>query len=157
MITTEKILTLIESELEKQQVFVVEIEVKPDNHIMLYLDSMTGVTIDQIVFFSREINDNLDREIEDYELYVSSAGLDMPLRHIKQYIKNTGRKVEVLRADGTKLKATLTKAENDFFEIQFEQTVKVEGKKRKQTVITTQQLTYNEVKSVKVIPDFGKN
>ena len=65
----EKILALIESELEQQEIFVVEIEIKPDNHIMLYLDSMTGVSIDQIVFFSREINSKLDREIEDFFLF----------------------------------------------------------------------------------------
>ena len=45
---------------------------------------------------SRNIEHNLDREKEDFELSVSSPGLDQPFVVPQQYLKNIGRKISAI-------------------------------------------------------------
>ena len=54
---------------------------------------MNGITIDECASLHRHIENNLDREKEDFELQVSSPGLDMPFAVIDQYYKNEGEKL----------------------------------------------------------------
>ena len=158
MITEQKILDIASPLIEEKGMFVAEIEIQPTNKIVLYLDGFNGVTIKDCVDVSRSIESTLDRDTEDFELLVSSAGIDMPLRHIKQYEKNIGQEVDVLSNDGLKYVGEITSVTSENFEITFEERVKIEGKKKKkQNVIKKLVFTYNEIKSVKVIPSFGKN
>ena len=154
MITEQKILGIVAPLLEEKEMFVAELELKPTNKIFLYVDSLKGVKISDCVDVSRLIESTLDRETEDFELSVSSAGLDLPLRHIKQYEKNKGQQVEVIATNGLKFKGELTGYTEEHFVITFEEKIKVEGKKKKQTVTKSETFTYGAVKSVKVIPVF---
>ncbi|MDD7276333.1 MAG: ribosome assembly cofactor RimP, partial [Bacteroidales bacterium] len=78
MITKEQIIKLAEEALEGSDKFVVNVSISKNNVIGLYLDSDSSVTIDDCVKVSRYINERLDRDVEDYELNVSSAGIDEP-------------------------------------------------------------------------------
>lgn len=100
MITKEKILELAQEHLQDSPRFLVDMTVSTDNQIMLYIDGDENVTIAECVDLSRHIEFSLDREEEDFALNVSSAGVDMPLKFIRQYNKYLGANFEVKLVDG---------------------------------------------------------
>lgn len=88
--------------------FVVDIRVTPDNVITVEVDSPTAVDIDECAAITRRIEETFDRDTEDYELEVGSAGITSDFRIRAQYTKNIGNDVEVLTRDGRKLHGVLT-------------------------------------------------
>ena len=94
MITSE-IADLAHNHLSGTDKFLVEVLVKPGNRIYVFIDGDHGVTIDDCVALSRFIESKFDRETEDFELNVSSAGADQPIRLPRQYLKNIGRSLQV--------------------------------------------------------------
>ena len=84
---------------------------------------------------SRNVEHNLDREQEDFELHVSSAGLDKGLRVIAQYKKNIGRDVVVKLHEGGKFEGKMIEATPEKITIQTTRKERIEGKKKKQTIV----------------------
>lgn len=113
MIKKEQIAQLTEQCLEGSDRFITKVSIGKDNQINVYIDGDQGVTIDHCVEVSRFIEKNLDREVEDYELKVSSAGVDQPLVLIRQYIKNIGKPVEIIFHDGKKMQGSLTSVDSE--------------------------------------------
>jgi ribosome maturation factor RimP len=111
MISTKQINSLIEAGLKDTDIFHVETEVRKGNYIRVYIDSPGGVTIEECAKVSRIIESGLDRTIEDFELEVSSPGLNEPFRVLPQYLKNIGREVEVIRNDGIKFAGKLIRSD----------------------------------------------
>jgi ribosome maturation factor RimP len=107
MITNEMIIKLVEQHIQGTDLFLVGVDVKPGNAIRVHVDSPEGISIDKCVKISRFLNDQLDRDVEDYSLEVSSPGLGAPFRVKQQYEKNTGRMVEVSLVDGTRFEGTI--------------------------------------------------
>lgn len=101
MISEERIRRLIEEKIGEGPLFLVDLNIASGNKIRIELDGDKGISIDDCVAVSRHIEGSLDREVEDFELQVSSAGLDKPLRNRRQYVKNTGREVAVKLSDGS--------------------------------------------------------
>jgi len=99
MINAEEIRKTVEEKIEGTDKFVVEVKVRSGNRIVVLLDSDTGLSIDDCIKITRHIESAYDRETEDYDLMVSSAGIDQPYRLLRQYIKNIGREVEVSLKD----------------------------------------------------------
>ena len=95
MITKEQVATLTEEALANTDRFLVEVKVKPNNVIEVYVDSDTAVNIDHCAELSRYINEKLDRDVEDYELSVLSWGLSGALKMDRQLQKYVGKDVEV--------------------------------------------------------------
>lgn len=102
MISKEKIISLAEEALKETDRYVVNVTVGNDNVIELFIDSDTAVTIDDCVELSRFIEEHLDRDVEDFELSVSSAGIDEPLLVTRQYGKYVGGNVFITKDDGVK-------------------------------------------------------
>ena len=94
-------------------IFLVEVLVKPGNVITVHVDRPDGISIDECVKISRYLNENLDREVEDYSLEVSSPGLGGAFRVKQQYEKNLGRDIEVLYTDGIKVTGKLQEVKED--------------------------------------------
>ena len=117
MIKKENIAAVAESYLDERGMFIVKLSVSPGNVINLYIDGDQGVTIDDCVALSRHIEQHFDRDVEDYELRVSSAGADQPYVNLRQYKKNIGRQVEVITREGKKIKGKLLDATEDHIEI----------------------------------------
>lgn len=132
-------------------IFLVDFSIKSGNKITVYIDSFEGATVDDCISLSRRIEGNLDREIEDFELDVSSPGLDQPLRVLIQYKKNIGREVQVKTKDNKIFKGILISADENGFVI--ECTSKVEGKKSKQTVVEKLPFDYKNTET-KIIISF---
>ena len=86
-----KIESAVESAATNNDAFLVELELKPNNIIIAYVDSDNGLTIDQIKMINRQIESDLDRDVEDFNLTVSSPDLNRPLKTWRQYKKNVGR------------------------------------------------------------------
>jgi ribosome maturation factor RimP len=99
MITTSLIRKLAEEKTEGTQVFVLDVNIRKGNKILITLDGDQGVTIDDCVALSRHIESKLDRDEEDFELQVSSAGADKPLRMPRQYKQHLGRTLRVHLVD----------------------------------------------------------
>ena len=91
MISAESIAGLIKEELETGGLFLVEASVRPGNRITVYIDSFRGVTIDECIRISRFIEKNLDRDTEDFELEVSSPGLERPIRKREDFVRYADR------------------------------------------------------------------
>jgi ribosome maturation factor RimP len=107
MISTKQISSIVEAGLKDTDIFLVEAEVRTGNHIRVFIDSPGGVTIEECMNVSRIVESGLNREIEDFELEVSSPGLNSPLKVFPQYLKNIGREVEVIKNDGIKFSGKL--------------------------------------------------
>jgi ribosome maturation factor RimP len=148
MISEQLIHDLATSFLEGTDRFIIAVNVKPDNRIRVFIDSDTRVLIEHCIELSKYIESNLNREVEDFELNVSSAGLDQPYRIVRQYIKNIGRDVNVLKTDNSRLSGTLLSANENGFSIR-------ETKKEKKVITEIiHQLLYSEVKETKEIIKF---
>ena len=141
MIDAVRIREIAEAQMDGTDLFVVDVRVAPGNGIEVVVDSDTQVGIDRCVALSRAIEASLDREQEDFELTVTSAGIGQPLRMLRQYRKLIGREVEVVLKEGGKLVATLIDA------VEYQEKAAVEGKKRKELVTRRRELPLAEVKS----------
>ena len=131
-----------------------DIEVSPDNKIVVEIDHADGVWIEDCVELSKYIEDHLDRDKEDFELEVGSAGLGQPFKVPQQYINFIGKEVEVLNADGKKLKGTLKTVDGNLFTVTTQEKVKVEGKKRPVLTPVDHQFEMDKVKYTKYIISF---
>lgn len=93
--------------------FLVELEVKPNNVIIAYVDADEGLSMDQIKMINRKIESELDRDVEDFNLTVSSPDLNRPLKIWRQYKKNVGRFLKV-KFEDRQVEGKLEKVEQDF-------------------------------------------
>ena len=130
MIDKNVVKKLVEEWLQDKEYFLVDIEISQDNRIVVEIDHADGVWIEDCVALSRYIEERLSRNEEDYELEVGSAGLGQPFKVPQQYINFVGKEVEVLDADGVKVKGILKAVDGNDFTVGVEEKVKVEGKKR---------------------------
>ena len=130
MIDKNVVKTLVDEWLQDKEYFLVGIEISQDNKIVVEIDHADGVWIEDCVELSRYIEDHLNRDEEDFELEVGSAGLGQPFKVPQQYINFVGKEVEVLDADGKKVKGILKAVDGNDFTVGVEEKVKVEGKKR---------------------------
>ena len=101
MITEKSVINLVEQHIQGTDIFLVEVTVKSGNAIRVHLDRPGGISIEQCAEISRYLNGNLDREVEDFSLEVSSPGVGVPFKVKQQYEKNTGHVIEVILKDGT--------------------------------------------------------
>ena len=154
MIDKNKVREIVEEWLEGKEYFLVDVEVTPDDRIVVEIDHHDGVWIEDCVALSRFIEERLNRDEEDYELEVGSAGLGQPFKVTQQYINCIDKTVEVLDADGMKYKGTLLKVEEPNFTILTQEKQKQEGKKRPVLVSVERTFSMNEVKYCKYLIDF---
>lgn len=108
MIASSYIRQLVETHLQETKLFLVDVLVKQGNLITVIIDGYEPVTIDDCVQISRLIERSLDRDAEDFELKVMSAGADAPFQDERQYHKNIGRKVKITTKEGVKHQGILT-------------------------------------------------
>ncbi|HTL83448.1 MAG TPA: ribosome assembly cofactor RimP [Bacteroidia bacterium] len=157
MISTTLIRQLAEQKLTDpsfEGTFLVDVTVSATNKIRVTLDNFRGVNIAECVAVSRFIENSLDREQEDFELEVTSAGLDQPFRIFKQYEKNLGKLVDVKLADGRKFEGKLVAATEEQIEIEQQSKERIEGRKAKQLVTKKLSFPFSEVKETRVVIKF---
>ncbi|MEN6619650.1 MAG: ribosome assembly cofactor RimP [Rikenellaceae bacterium] len=154
MIHKETILNLIDNYLNDNSLFLVDIKINSENDIEITIDSSEVVDISNCVDISKIIGGGLDREIEDYSLTVTSAGLDQPFKILRQYLKFVGKEVEVVFKNGTKQIGTLSDAQEDKIELIFFKMEKVEEKKKREKIEIREHYSMTEIKSTKPFINF---
>jgi ribosome maturation factor RimP len=154
MIEKTVVQEIAEEFLKDTENYLVDIDVKPGNVIVVEIDNDCAVSIDDCVALNRFIESRLDRDVEDYELEVGSSGLSQPFKHLRQYKKNTGKEVEILLKNGKKQSGRLKDVTENQIIITVEKQVKPEGAKRKTTVDEDLVVAYDEIKYTKNIIRF---
>jgi len=155
MIDKEQVTGLVKKTIEGTDLFLVEISVKSGNNIQVLVDSPEGVSIDRCVEISRFLNEQMDREVEDYSLEVSSPGLGAPFRVRQQYEKNIGHDVEVVMKNGIKKKGELLVVKEDSIVIRTTEKVAPEGSQKKMRAIAVEkEIKLNEIKTTKAVISF---
>ncbi|MCD8265214.1 MAG: ribosome assembly cofactor RimP [Tannerellaceae bacterium] len=154
MIDKEKIKELVEEKLSGTTNFLVEVVIKPENLIVVEIDSEESVCIDDCVALSRHIEANMDRKEEDFELEVGSASITSPFKVLRQYVKNVGNEIEVLLKSGIKQTGVLKSADENGIVIAVEKKIKPEGAKRKITVEEDLSYSFEEIKYTKYLIRF---
>lgn len=145
---------IVEEWLRNKDYFVVDIVISPDNKIVVEIDHAQGVWIDDCVELSRFIESRLNRDEEDYELEVGSAGIGQPFKVLRQYTIHIGDEVEVLTTEGKKLHGTLKEADENQIILTTCQRIKEEGAKRPKMMEVDLTLNYNEIKYTKYLISF---
>jgi len=150
MITAQQVRTLVNDKLEGQTTFLVDLKVNPGNKIMIFIDGDNGASISDCKDIHRFIESCFDREIEDFELMVSTPGIDQGLQVKRQYSKNIGREVIVSLNDGTELKGALSEVDENTIKLKSRNREIVEGRKNKQWVDREHLIPFDSIKLTKV-------
>lgn len=151
MIQQTDIRRIVEEYLADTAYYLVDATVSADNRIVVEIDAFDGVSIDFCAELNHHIESLLNRDVDDFELEVGSAGLTEPFKVQKQYEKNIGNEVEVLTKDGRKLSGTLINVSAENFTISQQKLVKPEGAKRKVAVQEETTFAYSDIKYTKYI------
>lgn len=154
MISKTDLIEFINSRLEGSDHFLVDVTVSADNDIVVEVDSDDNVDIDFCIALSKAVEAQFPRDVEDYSLEVGSAGLTSPFKVLRQYLKNVGQEVEVLTADGRKLKGVLDQADETGFMLGVQKKVKEPGAKRPVVKTLQESFAYTDVKYVKATLGF---
>lgn len=154
MIDRNVVQNIVEEWLEGKDYFLVEVTVSPDDKIVVEIDHAEGVWIEDCVELSRFIESRLNREEEDFELEVGSAGIGQPFKVLQQYINHIGMEVETLTREDEKLCGVLKDADEQGFVLTVPRRIKVEGSKRPKVVEEDRAFTYEDVKYTKYLISF---
>ena len=132
MIDKSVVIESVEEWLQKGDYYLVDVEMTPDDRIVIEIDHADGVWIEDCADLSRHLQESLGDELGDYELEVGSAGIGQPFKVVQQYRSHVGKDVEVLTTDGKKVQGILKEVSPDetHFTVTFKEKQQVEGKKR---------------------------
>ena len=145
----EKILSIVDEAVAGRGCFVVDITVSKDNDIVVTIEKEAGdVDLEDCVSVNDAFLAAFDKDVEDYSLTVTSAGLDQPFKVLKQYRKAVGSAVEARFKGGKKIVGVLTEADEDGIRLRYSQKEAVEGKKKKEIVEHEDRFGFDEINSV---------
>ncbi|MBF6641183.1 ribosome assembly cofactor RimP [Flavobacterium sp. J49] len=151
----EKVTNLLEEGLiEKPSLFLVDLSISDSYKITVTLDGDNGVTLQDCIDVSRVIENNLDREAQDFSLEVASAGVSTPLKLVRQYKKNIGRTLKVKTATET-IEAKLEAASEESITLSWTAREPKKIGKGKETVEHQREIPYSEIKEAIVIIIFN--
>ena len=154
MIDKEFVKEIVEKHLKESSIFLVDVVIRPGNLIVVEIDSDESIGIDDCVALSRGIESQLDRDADDFELEVGSAGVTSPFKIPRQYKKNIGNEVEILTKGGQKLSGILKSSDDNAFVVTITKMVKPEGAKKKVAVDEDITFSYEDVKYTKYLIRF---
>lgn len=162
MIQKQTIIDLVDQFLlaTESESYLIDVTVSRDNQIVITLDNDETIDIDECAALSRYIDEHMDRDVEDFELEVGSAGLTSPLKTLRQYAKFEGEEMEVMMRDGRKLKGILGEADEEGFDLTWTAKEKVvdpvtgKEKKKKEEVTHQEHLLHKNVNRVQYVVTF---
>ena len=154
MIEKSTVSQIVNDWLEGKEYFVVDVNVSPDDRILVEIDHAEGVWIEDCVELSKYIESKLNREEEDYELEVGSAGIGQPFKVLQQYYIHLGCDVEVLTKGGIKYSGVLKEVDEERFVVTVQKKMKEAGEKRPKLVDEDICFTYDEIEYTKYLISF---
>lgn len=141
---------IVEKEVKKLNFFLIECKISTFNKITVVMDSMNGISVNDCALLSKRINRQLSRDIEDYELEVSSMGIGKPFKVKQQYLKTLGNMVVVETIDRRKFKGKLLKVNTDFIEIEIEKKIK-KDKNKSGLILLKEEINFDSIKTTKEV------
>jgi ribosome maturation factor RimP len=154
MIDKNVVKQIVDEWLQGNDYFLVDISISPNDKIVVEIDHADGVWIEDCVALSRFVEDHLNREEEDYELEVGSAGIGQPFKVAQQYVNHIGKDVEVLTAEGKKEHGILKSVDGNDFVITVKEKMKKEGAKRPVLVDVDKPFEMDHIKYTKYLISF---
>ena len=152
----EQVTQLLGQALEKNKsLFLIDFTISEANHIRVILDGDIGVTVDDCIAVSREIEHNLDRDELDFSLEVMSAGVSEPLEIPRQYKKNRGRTLKVKTKAGETIEAELIRVDDEVITLQWKAREPKPVGKGKVTVQKEAVIPYSDIVEAKVMITFN--
>ncbi|MBM3405170.1 MAG: ribosome assembly cofactor RimP [Bacteroidetes bacterium] len=142
----KEIRKVVEEKLEGTDKFLVEILIRPTNRVMVIIDGDHGANIHDCQELTRFLLHHFDRNLDDYELVVSSPGIDRPLTMIRQYKANIGRTLTIILENREKMTGKLTAVSQN--------NIQIEVPKTKKTPAETRNLPFNQILEAKIIISF---
>lgn len=139
--------------LEKPSVFLIDLTISDSFKITVNIDGDNGVILQDCIDLSRAIENNLDREEQDFSLEVASVGVGSPLKMIRQYKKNVGRTL-IVKLETQTIEAELVEANDNFIILSWEAREPKKVGKGKETVQKRQEIPYTEIKEAIVTVTF---
>ena len=157
MISKQRIEELANERIQDRdpELYIVAITIGNGNRILVELDhEQKGVSIEDCISVSRNIEHNLDREVEDFSLEVTSAGLSKPFRVLKQYIKNIGKAVKVKTGNHGSVEGILKAVNESEIVVTTKEKVRLEGKKKKVWEETDHTIEMENIKETNLVITF---
>lgn len=151
MIAKQEIIKVVEPKIKELDGFLVDVKVNTANVITVFFDRIQGVRVEHCLELSKYLEGYFDRDIEDYELTVCSAGLDNAFMVDEQYQKYIGEEAGVLLTNGKRKKGIILSFENDKLILEVEK--KMKGR-RKQYEIIEVVIPKEEIKETKLKINF---
>ncbi len=152
----EKVEQLLNQALENNpNLFLIDLEITPDNQITVIIDGDEGVTVEDCIAVSREIEHNLDREEIDFALQVMSAGVSTPLTMPRQYKKNVGHTLNIKKSDGEIIEGELQEVLETSIKLQWKAREPKPVGKGKVTVLKEAEIPFTEIETAKVMIIFN--
>ena len=151
MIRKEHIVELSEAFLKDSANYLIDVNVRSGNRISIFIENDEHVSIKDCIALSKHIESQLDREQQDFELEVSSPGIDSPFRHERQYLKYVGKEIEILMSNGDKFSGELLGSDSE--SIQYLPSKKGQRKKIDQSTNSKEAKTVliSEVKETRLV------
>ena len=155
MMFKNKVQTLLDAALaEREHLFLIDLSINEANKISVVLDGDFGVNLQDCIDVSRAIENNLDREEQDFSLEVASAGVSSPLKLVRQFKKNIGRTLKVKTTSSEEVEAELTAADDEKITLEWRAREPKKIGKGKETVDKKLELPYENIKEAVVIISF---
>ena len=146
---------IVEKELQnclknREDLFLIDLDISIDHSIKIIIDGDNGIKLEDCMYVSRSIENNIDRDKYDFSLEVSSSGAFTPLSSIRQYMKNIGRTLLIRTINDEKYEAELIDADSNQISLFWKQREKKPIGKGKITVEKKIDLLYKEIAEAKV-------
>jgi len=152
MLKDKEVRQLVETILKDSDLFLVDVNVRKGNYIRVLIDSHDGVMINDCARINQLLEAKLNRDKEDFELEVSSPGLDAPLKVFKQYLKNINNKVDVIKKDGIKISGKLIQVDHDGLILEINDKLKKPASENR--IDVSQYILFSDIKSTRVKINF---
>jgi ribosome maturation factor RimP len=130
---------------EKQSIFLIDIRITDAFKIIVTLDGDQGVALEDCINVSRAIENNLDREEQDFSLEVASCGVGSPLKMVRQYKKNIGRTL-IVKLDNETIEAELVETTDNFIVLSWKTKEQKKIGKGKEIVTKRREILYSDIK-----------
>jgi ribosome maturation factor RimP len=150
MPSKENIIRVLEADLEGTGLFVLTLDVKPGNDIRITLDGEAGVKVADCVKVNRIIEAHFDRDVEDYQLQVTSPGADQPLTDRRQFKRHIGRTLAIVTAEEEKEEGEMIEADDEGIVLHIKKKVKLEGRKSPLKTEEDIRFPYSDIKEARV-------
>jgi len=149
MILKEKIDRITNGFLKGTDKFIMDIDVKPGNLIIVTIDGDSLVTIEDCIKLSRSIENSLDRDAEDFELRVRSYGADNPLVLPRQYKKHIGRELNILLTDESRIQGKLHAVNEEDIVV-----LEKSGNTKKQKEMPEKSIPFSDISDARIVLSF---